>query len=175
MLILKSSCFSQPEDAAGAQECHSLDILTVAQPDGNIELMTVLYWGDCEDGQTTHTTRAGYVVDVANEKIGDNAKWYVLLLLLVLLVLLVLLELLVLRVLTLLPQVCAVFCDGGAGAQVLSAVQPGGAAAGGPPAAGREGDLHADGQGARARHGGAAVAQDDRLGCDPGAQRPDLF
>ena len=61
---------------SGLQECHSLDIVTLALPDNTIELCTVLYWGDCSDGSTTHTTRAGYLVDVATETISSNAAWY---------------------------------------------------------------------------------------------------
>ena len=36
---------------------HTLDILTVAQPDGSIELVTLLYWGDCANGRSSHPTR----------------------------------------------------------------------------------------------------------------------
>ena len=55
---------------------HTLDILTVAKPDGEIELVTLLYWGDCANGKTSHTTRAGYVVDAAKEEISATCKWY---------------------------------------------------------------------------------------------------
>ena len=60
---------------AAGQEVHTLDILTVAQPDGSIELVTLLYWGDCANGRTSHTTRAGYVVDAFEEKIVSTCKW----------------------------------------------------------------------------------------------------
>ena len=58
------------------QEVHTLDILTVAQPDGSIELVTLLYWGDCANGRTSHSTRAGYVVDAISEEIVSTCKWY---------------------------------------------------------------------------------------------------
>ena len=58
------------------QEVHTLDILTVAQPDGSIELVTLLYWGDCANGRTSHSTRAGYVVDAIEEEIASTGKWY---------------------------------------------------------------------------------------------------
>ena len=61
---------------AEGQEVHSLDMVTLAKPDGEIELLTVVYWGDCKDGCTTHTTRAGYVVDAALEEIAATCKWY---------------------------------------------------------------------------------------------------
>eukprot|EP00908_Phaeocystis_cordata_P006702 Transcript_1732.p2 GENE.Transcript_1732~~Transcript_1732.p2 ORF type:complete len:454 (+),score=180.88 Transcript_1732:119-1363(+) len=61
---------------AAGQEVHTLDILTVAKPDGEIELVTLLYWGDCANGKTSHTTRAGYVVDAAKEEISATCKWY---------------------------------------------------------------------------------------------------
>lgn len=61
---------------AAGQEVHTLDILTVAQPNGDIELVTLLYWGDCSNGKTSHTTRAGYVVDAAKEEITATCKWY---------------------------------------------------------------------------------------------------
>ena len=61
---------------AAGQEVHTLDILTVAQPDGEIELVTLLYWGDCANGRTSHSTRAGYVVDALSEEIVSTCKWY---------------------------------------------------------------------------------------------------
>ena len=61
---------------APEQEVHTLDIVTVAQPDGGIELLTLLYWGDCSDGKTSHATRAGYVVDAERERISATCKWY---------------------------------------------------------------------------------------------------
>jgi len=61
---------------AAEQEVHTLDIVTIAQPNGSIELLTLLYWGDCSDGKTSHATRAGYVVDAPSEAICATCKWY---------------------------------------------------------------------------------------------------
>ena len=38
--------------------------------------MTLLYWGDCANGRTSHSTRAGYVVDALSEEIVSTCKWY---------------------------------------------------------------------------------------------------
>ena len=61
---------------AEGQEVHSFDIVTLAKPDGEIELLTVIYWGDCSEATTTHTTRAGYCVDAAKEELTATCKWY---------------------------------------------------------------------------------------------------
>jgi len=61
---------------ANGQEVHTLDIVTIAQPDGEIELLSVLYWGDCSDGKTSHSTKAGYVLDADGEKLAATCKWY---------------------------------------------------------------------------------------------------
>jgi len=75
-LILEWVRPSTAKDAAGEQECHSLDIMTVEMSPGNIEVVTCLYWGDCSDGKTTHSTQGGYVCDVENDKIGATCDWY---------------------------------------------------------------------------------------------------
>ena len=41
-----------------------------------VELLSLLYWGDCQDGKTSHSTRAGYVIDARTEEIAATAKWY---------------------------------------------------------------------------------------------------
>ena len=61
---------------AGGYEVHSLDLLTIAQPDGRVEVCTALYWGDCVDGKSTHSSQAGYICDVAAEEIVATAGWY---------------------------------------------------------------------------------------------------
>ena len=60
---------------AKGHEVHSLDILTVAGHNG-VELASCLYWGKCADGKSTHSSKAGYVCDVLNEKILAPASWY---------------------------------------------------------------------------------------------------
>jgi hypothetical protein len=58
------------------QECHTLDILTVKTAANGVQLVSCLYWGDCADGNSSHSTRAGYTVDVENEIIKEPARWY---------------------------------------------------------------------------------------------------
>ena len=61
---------------AEGMEVHSLDLLTVAQPDGRVELCTAIYWGDCTDGKSTHSSQAGYICDVEAEEICATCAWY---------------------------------------------------------------------------------------------------
>jgi hypothetical protein len=56
-------------------EVHQFDILTMRTVDG-IKPLSILYWGDCADGKSSHSTRAGYVCDYQTEKIVAPAKWY---------------------------------------------------------------------------------------------------
>jgi len=56
-------------------EVHQLDILTMRTAEG-IKPLNVLYWGDCADGKSSHSTRAGYVCDYQTERIVAPAKWY---------------------------------------------------------------------------------------------------
>jgi len=53
---------------------HSMDILTVATPEG-VKVLTCLYWGECT-GPSSHSTTAGYVVDVETEEIVAPCRWY---------------------------------------------------------------------------------------------------
>ena len=55
------------------QECHSLDILTIAQPDGTIEVVTVLYWGDCRLAAFCHPPLARMYGDLPNQ--GAHRVW----------------------------------------------------------------------------------------------------
>ncbi len=61
---------------APGHEVHSLDVLTVARPDGSVELASCLYWGKCADGRSSHSARAGYVCDADSERILAPAAWY---------------------------------------------------------------------------------------------------
>lgn len=58
------------------QECHTLDILTIKTAENGVQCVSCLYWGDCADGKSSHSTRAGYTVDVENEMIKEPARWY---------------------------------------------------------------------------------------------------
>jgi hypothetical protein len=53
---------------------HSFDILTYMTPDGP-KVLSVLYWGDCTTS-SSHSTQAGYTVDVNTETIYGPAAWY---------------------------------------------------------------------------------------------------
>jgi hypothetical protein len=54
---------------------HSFDILTVITPDGSAKVLSCLYWGDCTTS-SSHSTRAGYTVDIDSETLRDSVKWY---------------------------------------------------------------------------------------------------
>lgn len=56
-------------------EVHQFDILTIKTVDG-VQPLSVIYWGDCSDGKSSHSTRAGYVCDYRTERIISAAKWY---------------------------------------------------------------------------------------------------
>ena len=53
---------------------HSLDIVTMRTSDG-VKVLTVLLWTDC-DGWSSHSTHAGYLVDVDTETVTKSAAWY---------------------------------------------------------------------------------------------------
>jgi hypothetical protein len=56
-------------------EIHQFDIVTMKTCEG-VKVVTVLYWGECT-GPTSHTTQAGYVVDVESESLVAKCAWYV--------------------------------------------------------------------------------------------------
>ena len=60
---------------ASGMELHALDLVTIAMPDGTIELLTALYWGDCSNNDSAHTSRGGYMCDVAKEEVACPAPW----------------------------------------------------------------------------------------------------
>ena len=53
---------------------HSCDIVTVATHEG-VKVLTCLYWGECT-GPSSHSTTAGYCVDVEKEEIAGPCRWY---------------------------------------------------------------------------------------------------
>lgn len=55
-------------------EIHQFDIVTMKTAKG-VQVMTVLYWGECT-GPTSHTTEAGYLVDVDSETLCGKCAWY---------------------------------------------------------------------------------------------------
>jgi len=54
---------------------HSLDILTIRVPGGEVKVLSVILWTDCTTN-SSHSCRAGYVVDVESETIVSAASWY---------------------------------------------------------------------------------------------------
>merc|ERR1711990_492127 len=54
---------------------HSLDIVTVRTPDDDVKVISALLWTDCTT-DSSHSTQAGYVLDVESETIVGAASWY---------------------------------------------------------------------------------------------------
>lgn len=54
---------------------HSIDILTIRTPDDDVKVLSVVLWTDCTQS-SSHSTRAGYVIDCETEKIVSAADWY---------------------------------------------------------------------------------------------------
>lgn len=54
---------------------HSLDCITVRQPGGDVKVLTCILWTDCTTN-SSHSCRAGYVVDVETETVVAAANWY---------------------------------------------------------------------------------------------------
>jgi len=54
---------------------HSLDILTVRTTDGDAKVVSVILWTDCTTS-SSHSTRAGYIVDVESETLIGPVGWY---------------------------------------------------------------------------------------------------
>ncbi len=58
-----------------SMETHALDILTIRRNDGTVKILTCIYWGNCSEN-TTHSTRSGYMVDVATGNLLKSICWY---------------------------------------------------------------------------------------------------
>ena len=54
---------------------HQLDVLTAKMQDGSIQVLRVLYWGDCT-GSTSHSATTGYIVDPETETVVSATTWY---------------------------------------------------------------------------------------------------
>jgi hypothetical protein len=54
---------------------HSMDVVTIRTPDDDVKVLSVLLWTDCTTS-SSHSCRAGYVLDVETETVIDSAKWY---------------------------------------------------------------------------------------------------
>ena len=54
---------------------HSLDILTILRPNGEIGLVNCMLWADCT-GETSHSTQQGYTIDADTGKIAEKVRHY---------------------------------------------------------------------------------------------------
>lgn len=54
---------------------HTLDIVTIKCPDGNYQVLSCLFWGDCQE-DTSHTATAAYTIDVGTEQIASQLAQY---------------------------------------------------------------------------------------------------
>jgi len=61
--------------APSYSDTHSIDIVTIRTPDDDVKVLSVLLWADCTTG-SSHSTRAGYTVDVKTETVQDACGWY---------------------------------------------------------------------------------------------------
>ena len=71
-LVYPSPSIELSSDGFG--QVHTLDLITMRTRNG-VKVLTVLLWTNCE-GWSSHSTTAGYVVDVHSETIVANAAWY---------------------------------------------------------------------------------------------------
>jgi len=58
----------------GFNPVHAIDIITMRTKDG-VKVLNVLLWTDCEEW-SSHSCTAGYVVDIATEKVAAPVAWY---------------------------------------------------------------------------------------------------
>jgi len=61
--------------APAYKDTHSIDIITIRTPDDDVKVLNVLLWADCTTG-SSHSTRAGYTVDVETETVQQACGWY---------------------------------------------------------------------------------------------------
>eukprot|EP00041_Stephanoeca_diplocostata_P000575 m.15425 g.15425 ORF g.15425 m.15425 type:complete len:425 (+) comp10745_c0_seq2:239-1513(+) len=54
---------------------HQLDIITMRTPDDDVKVISVLLWADCTTS-SSHSTRAGYTIDIETETVAAPAGWY---------------------------------------------------------------------------------------------------
>eukprot|EP01062_Namystynia_karyoxenos_P076954 TRINITY_DN763_c0_g2_i1.p1 TRINITY_DN763_c0_g2~~TRINITY_DN763_c0_g2_i1.p1 ORF type:complete len:511 (+),score=176.29 TRINITY_DN763_c0_g2_i1:82-1533(+) len=68
VLILE---YCRPAEHIGV---HSMDILTVCTHEG-VKVLSCLLWGECT-GPSSHSTTAGYCVDIEKEEVVAPCRWY---------------------------------------------------------------------------------------------------
>ena len=59
----------------GISDVHSIGIVTMRTPDDDVKVVSVLIWADCTTS-SSHSTQAGYSVDLETETIQDACGWY---------------------------------------------------------------------------------------------------
>lgn len=52
-----------------------MDVITIRTPEDDVKVLSALLWTDCTTS-SSHSCRAGYVLDVTSETIIDSAQWY---------------------------------------------------------------------------------------------------
>lgn len=63
------------QEFSSYKDVHSIDIITIRTPDDGVKVLSVLLWADCTTG-SSHSTRAGYTIDVETETVQDACGWY---------------------------------------------------------------------------------------------------
>jgi len=54
---------------------HSVDIITMRTPEDGVSILSILFWTDCTT-DSSHSTQAGYTIDLETETITAPADWY---------------------------------------------------------------------------------------------------
>jgi len=54
---------------------HSIDIITMRTPEDEVKVLSCLFWTDCTT-DSSHSTQAGYTIDVETETVVAPADWY---------------------------------------------------------------------------------------------------
>ena len=54
---------------------HSLDIVTIRTPGGDVKVLSVILWADCTTS-SSHSSRAAYVVDANTGVVTSAMRWY---------------------------------------------------------------------------------------------------
>lgn len=65
--------YAKPSKEMGV---HTYDILTMAKPDGSVQVLSSVLWSDCGDSDTSHGCNSGLAIDVADGKICGGLPHY---------------------------------------------------------------------------------------------------
>lgn len=63
-------------DCKKSMGTHSIDIVTIRQPNGKYQVLSCVIWGECGNGDTSHYTEAGFTIDVQTEKVAQKLYQY---------------------------------------------------------------------------------------------------